>query len=505
MLTLHLLAKVRPALLGHHGITLEPYLNIRCNTTNGLKFISCIAEILEQVVPLMVNPSETFLVDLETHLMVLACSHNQAVVNSCLSCLGAVVNKITKNYGLIRECFARFYKPIINSRDHLERNPTFPVANIYKPTFRRSLFTIGLIMRYFDFKLPQVYGDGLPSDQAGLPPTICQSTFENLFYFALIPNHNEIRREALVALGHFCILNYDYLVDTKLRNLYCDILTSVAYDVSVKGIVLRNITMYLNDADVSMSIKDKDWQKQSLVENLSDMNDVASGMASRIIQLYLKEILHSLLNKDVNVRSNAIKVIQLVLRQGLVHPMTIVPYLICVSTDLLRENAHRADHHLQEIDKQYPGFVHMKSQAGISLSFDLQTVLQNKEGERKTIVRGYVHRNKEELPTALNSFLYTLMRNTKPQRRALVQGIIKQFDEQKTTLRQMIYLADNLAYFPYAVQDEPLYIIHQIALSITVAGTSLLQTFKENLKPIPSQEQSDPNARKFYLIMVALR
>lgn len=61
----------------------------------------------------------------------------------------------------------------------------------------------------------------------------------------------------------------------------------------------------------------------------------------------------------------------------------------------------------------------------------------------------------------------------------------------------MIYLADNLAYFPYTMQDEPLYIIHQIDLLITVAGTSLLQTFKENLKPVPGQEQNDPNARKF--------
>lgn len=105
--TLHLLAKVRPSLLINHGITLEPYLNVYTTTANGLKFISCIAEILEQVVPLMKNPSESFLAELETHLMVLACSHNQHVVHSCLSCLGAVINKITKNYRLIRECFVK--------------------------------------------------------------------------------------------------------------------------------------------------------------------------------------------------------------------------------------------------------------------------------------------------------------------------------------------------------------------------------------------------------------
>lgn len=342
-----------------------------------------------------------------------------------------------------------------------------------------------------------MYGDGLGPEDAGLPPSICNDVFEHLMFFASLTNHNEIRREALIALGHFCIKNFDYLTNSRLRDMFCDIMASDKYDINVKIIVLRNITMYLSDADASMSVKDKDWQNQSLVENLCDMGDVISGMSSRIIQLYLKEILNSLLHPNLNVRLNSMKVVQLVLRQGLVHPIQIVPYLICLSTDIFRENAHRADHHLQEIDKQYPGFVNMKSQAGIQLSFDLQSVLQNHGDGRGNIVRGFTVKEKDEQPTALNGFLYSLLRSTKPQRRALVQAIIKQFDEQRTTLRHMLYLADNLAYFPYTVQDEPLYIVHQIDLLITVAGTSLLHTFKENLKPSARDTtERDPNDRK---------
>lgn len=43
----------------------------------------------------------------------------------------------------------------------------------------------------------------------------------------------------------------------------------------------------------------------------------------------------------------------------------------------------------------------------------------------------------------------------------------------------MLYYADNLAYFPYQVQDEPLFIIHHIDIMISVTGTNLMQTFKE--------------------------
>lgn len=307
-----------------------------------------------------------------------------------------------------------------------------------------------------------------------------------------------MRRDAVIALGYFCITNFEYLTHTKLQNYYCDLLTLDEYNVDIKTIVLRNIVMYLNEADQTMSTKDKEWQTQSQVDSLCDMGDIISGMSSRIIQLYLRDVLKSSMHVDSNVRLCSMKVVQSVLRQGLVHPLQIVPYLISLSTDSRQEISHRADNHLQEIDKQYSGFVNMKAQAGIQLSYELQTLLQLHDSING-IVRGYVVKEKEEQPKALNGFLYSLLRQTKPQRRALVQSITKQFDEERTTLRQMLYLADNLAYFPYLVQDEPLFIINQIDLLISTTGTNLLQTFKENLRPIPITE-ANLNQREFLFV-----
>lgn len=55
----------------------------------------------------------------------------------------------------------RCLRPILVSRNQLEADPNFPLDEIFKPSFRRGLFTIGLIFRNFDFKSPLVYGDGL--------------------------------------------------------------------------------------------------------------------------------------------------------------------------------------------------------------------------------------------------------------------------------------------------------------------------------------------------------
>lgn len=58
------------------------------------------------------------------------------------------------------------------------------------------------------------------------------------------------------------------------------------------------------------------------------MGDVSSGMASTVIQLYLKEILQSYLHPNLQVRKPALQVIQLILQQGLVHPVQVFFNLI---------------------------------------------------------------------------------------------------------------------------------------------------------------------------------
>uniref|UniRef100_A0A182QZC9 Nipped-B protein n=1 Tax=Anopheles farauti TaxID=69004 RepID=A0A182QZC9_9DIPT len=496
---LHLFAKIQPQLLVNHAMSLEPYLNMRCQNQIISKFISSIAEILEQVVPLMDHPSEVFLADLESHLMMLIVTQSRTIVLSCVSCLSTVVNKITKNYKLIRDCFSKlYYKGLVCIKDKLVSDPSIPIEQFFRPQFRRSIFTVGLIMRYFDFRQPEVYGAPPSGDDSAslasttsLPANICEDVFATLAFF-LSCDHSEICKEALTSMGNFCVKNYEYLTKVELRDYYNYLLTQEKVLTDMKITVLKNILMYLTEEENKMVRNDKEWSKQSQMEDLKEMGDVSSGMASRVIQIYLKEILRSFLHRDCGVRSWAMRVVEIVLRQGLVHPVQIVPYLICLSTDPEKEVAHSADRHLQEIDKQYPGFVNMKSHAGMQLSYELQELLQRRD--ESSIVRGYRVKDPQEPPSALNGFLYTLLRGTKPQRRALIQSITKQFDDGKISLRQMLYLADNLAYFPYAVQDEPLYIIHHVDVLISVTGTNLLATFREGLKPLPGTETNTEQA-----------
>lgn len=51
---------------------------------------------------------------------------------------------------------------LVATKEKIITNPNYPPEMVYNSRFRRSLYTVGLIMRYFDFTKPDVYGEGIP-------------------------------------------------------------------------------------------------------------------------------------------------------------------------------------------------------------------------------------------------------------------------------------------------------------------------------------------------------
>lgn len=78
-------------------------------TQGDYQIVSNVARTLELIVPLMEHPSETFLAQLEEDSVKLILQHDRIVVASCLSCLGSIVNNVTRNFKLIRDCFQKYY------------------------------------------------------------------------------------------------------------------------------------------------------------------------------------------------------------------------------------------------------------------------------------------------------------------------------------------------------------------------------------------------------------
>jgi len=60
--------------------------------------------------------------------------------------------------------------------------------------------------------------------------------------------------------------------------------------------------------------------------------------------------------------------------------------------------------------------------------------------------------------------------------------MVKQFDDyKKIDINLLLYIADNLAHLTYQIIEEPLFVIHHIALLVSTSGTTYLEQAKDAL------------------------
>ena len=182
-----------------------------------------------------------------------------------------------------------------------------------------------------------------------------EEVFRNMFYF-MRHRERQIQSDALGSIGNVCVRHHKFLMESKLKMLYIDILTHELYPVEHKVKVLNNIELFLVEEELRMIKQDQHWKEYQDKENLKEMGDVSSGMASTVIQVYLKAVLDAFLHESVECRAAGRKVISIILQQGLVHPAQIVPYLICMATDWQQSISHAADRDLQVIYITYNSY-----------------------------------------------------------------------------------------------------------------------------------------------------
>uniref|UniRef100_A0A672M6G3 Nipped-B protein n=1 Tax=Sinocyclocheilus grahami TaxID=75366 RepID=A0A672M6G3_SINGR len=478
--TLYLFSKIRAQLMVKHAMTMQPYLTTKCSSQSDFMVICNIAKILELVVPLMDHPSESFLTTIEEDLMKLILKYGMTVVQYCVSCLGAIVNKVTHNYKFVWACFNRYYGALTKLKlQHQEGTNSMALAAT-KAALLRSLFTVGALCRHFDFDFEQFKGT--------TKVVIKEKVLESLLYFT---NHEdeEVRCKAIIGLGFLFIMHPSQMFIPEVKSLYNGLLSDKRCSITLKIQVLKNLQMYLQEEDSRMQVADREWQKMSKQEDLKEMGDISSGMSSSIMQLYLKQVLESFFHTQSSVRHFALNVIALTLSQGLIHPVQCVPYLIAMGTDPEPTMRNKADQQLVEIDKKYTGFIHMKAVAGMKMSYQVQQAIM---GSAEPVIRGF---RQDESNSAQCSHLYSMVRANRQHRRAFLISLLNLFDDSsKIEVNMLLFIADNLAYFPYQSQEEPLFIMHHIDITLSVSGSNLLQTFKEVSERGEQNEERERNS-----------
>ncbi|XP_059905989.1 nipped-B-like protein A isoform X2 [Gadus macrocephalus] len=471
--TLYLFCKIRAQLLVKHALAMQPYLATECYRENDYMVVCNVARILELVVPLMEEPSRGLLLTLEEDLMRLIIKHGVTVVQHCVSCLAAVVNQVTHSYMFVWACFNRFYGALIRLKVQHQEDPDCPALEAHRAALLRSLLTVGALCRHFDFDRDHFKG-------AGNKIVIKDMVLDLLLHFTT-HREEEVQAKALMALGSLFIMHPALMFSQEVRALYTAVLSDRGGAVRLKVQVLKNLQSYLQEEDSRMLEADRDWQTLSKQEDLKEMGDISSGMSSSIMQLYLRQVLDAFFHPEATVRHFALSGIVLTLSQGLIHPVQCVPYLIAMGTDPDPTMRNKADQQLVDIDKKYTGFIHMKAVAGMKMAYQVQQAIA---GPEATVLRGF---REDHTHSALCSRLFSMVRTNRTHRRAFLLSLLNQFDDSaKTEVNLLLFIADNLAYFPYQSQEEPLFIMHHVDITLSVSGSNLLQSFKESLHKNPA-------------------
>ena len=363
----------------------------------------------------------------------------------------------------------------------------------------RSIYILGVLCKYFDVE---------KSEYDELEFSV-EDLFQ-LFMFFIERNDSIVKLKSLVGLGFFLQRYGQYLVDDPVRQLYHSYLLDRRPSAAqLRCQVLINLEEYFRDCIRRMAEQDIDYLQippsstttetnapEATVTgaDLKDTTDVHSEMASSIAQCYLRIVLDTYLSEDEIIRQCVRKVVTCILEQGLVHPVQFIPFLIAMTTDRDTNIQQSAEQNLQDLDKTNPGIIQTKVMQGFKMSYQLQKLLASpKRSEpQSSIIRGMTKLavgplNTHQLPyCSVNHFLYSLIRSSRVYRRGLISQLLKMFDNDSSTssltLEEQLFVADNLAYFPYQVHDEPLYLIEQIDLTVSVSGSTQLQQFRDLLK-----------------------
>ncbi|RDX75201.1 Sister chromatid cohesion protein SCC2, partial [Mucuna pruriens] len=477
VLVLHAFCLVDPTLCAPASnpsqfvVTLQPYLKTQVDNRTVAQLLESILFIIDSVLPLLGKLPPSIVGELEQDLKQMIVRHSfLTVVHACIKCLCSVSKMAGKGAAVLEQLIQFFFKCLDSQA----------VDN--KQKVGRSLFCLGLLIRY---------GNQLLASSSNKLIDVGSSL--RLFMKYLSVEDFVVKVRSLQALGFVLIARPEYMLENDVGKILEETLSSGA-DTRLKIQGLQNMFEYLLDAERQMGTDKGDENVAGYSVGAGQSVPVAAGagdtnICGGIVQLYWDNILGRCLDFSKQVRQSALKIVEVVLRQGLVHPITCVPYLIALETDPLESNSKLAHHLLMNMNEKYPAFFESRLGDGLQMSFMfMQSLCGSSENidpkiQSKIPVSGKGKPEAGSLAQAKLgvSRIYKLIRGNRVSRNKFLSSIVRKFDNprwNKLVIAFLIYCTEVLALLPFISPDEPLYLIYAINRIVQVRAGPLEANFK---------------------------
>ncbi|XP_060189126.1 sister chromatid cohesion protein SCC2 isoform X1 [Lycium barbarum] len=449
-------------------ITLQPYLKSQADNRVAAQLLESIIFVIDSVMPLLRKLPQSVAEELEQDLKQMIVRHSfLTVVHACIKCLCSVSKVAGKGSTIIEHLIQLFFK----------RLDALGFSN--KQNFQqvgRSLFCLGLLIRYSSSLLCASASNNSLHVASSL----------NLFKKYLQAEDFVIKVRSLQALGYVFIARPECMLEKDVGRILEATLSSNT-DTRLKMQSLQNMYEYLLDAESQMGADNASENEVSNTAVGGPSVPVAAGagdtnICGGIVQLYWAKILERCLDVNEQVRQSALKIVEVVLRQGLVHPITCVPSLIALETDPQEVNSKLAHHLLMNMNEKYPSFFESRLGDGLQMSFMFIRAM-NKGGSQSLKPQSKapdIMSGKSDPASFTHarlgvSRIYKLIRGNRISRNKFMASVVRKFDTPSwsdSVVPFLIYCTEILALLPFTSPDEPLYLIYSINRIIQVrAGT----------------------------------
>ncbi|XP_039139288.1 sister chromatid cohesion protein SCC2 isoform X2 [Dioscorea cayenensis subsp. rotundata] len=444
-------------------VTLQPYLKNQVDNKAIAQLLESIIFVIDSVLPLLRKPPQNVIEELEQDLKHMIVRHSfLTVVHSCIKCLCSLSKIAGKGASLIDYLIQIFFK-------HLH-GP----SSDNRQLLGRSLFCLGLLIRY---------GNELILARIREPLHVVKSL--SLLKGYLLMEDFGLKVRALQALGHILIARPECMLEKDIGKILEASLSAEA-DTRVKMQALQNLYEYLVDAESQLSKDGVSKAATEYPEDISNKVPVAAGagdtnICGGIIQLYWNNILERCLDVNDQVRQFALKIVEIVLRQGLVHPITCVPCLVALETDPLESNSKLAHHLLINMNEKYPAFFESRLGDGLQMSFKF---IQSMAGDHNVFsgqVKGKSDSSRLAFVRHGISRIYRLIRANRVSRNKFMHSIVRKFESASwiySSLPFLVYCTEILASLPFSCPDEPLYLIYDINRVVQLRAGAIESSIK---------------------------
>ncbi|KAK6155028.1 hypothetical protein DH2020_009276 [Rehmannia glutinosa] len=420
-------------------ITLQPYLKSQSDNRVAAQLLESILFVIDCVLPLLRKLPQNIVEELEQDLKQMIVRHSfLTVVHACIKCLCSAGRVTGKGAIVVEYLIQLFYK----------RLDALGFDN--KQQVGRSLFCLGLLIRY---------GSSLLDASASNTRNIDVASSIHLF------------RKYLQA--------EDFIIKVRALQMQS----------------LQNMYEYLLDAESQME-PDK-VSNDDVTHSVDGVHNVpvAAGagdtnICGAIVQLYWRSILGRSLDVNEHVRQAALKIVEIVLRQGLVHPITCVPYLIALETDPEEVNSKLAHHLLMNMNENFlrkpsgrwPSVViyihayHEWRPPEISNLKGQPRLINNTKGKSDVGSSNYARHGVARI--------YKLIRGNRISRNRFMSSVVNKFEMptlSDSVIPFLIYCAEILALLPFTLPDEPLYLIYIINRAVQVRAGTIESNMKDFL------------------------